>query len=136
MEYAQILRTARHPPALLQTVRGVPVLRLAEHEIICFIDKWECQNCASSKEANYSPLYSLQYAPMKNAALFSGALVVPISCTLGTFSGSGVGSLYGRSDHCGSCVVVVAIVCSSLEDKPAVVRRQRSTERTLKCGRA
>lgn len=41
-----------------------------------------------------APLYSLQYAPMKNAALFSGALVTPSSATFGTWSGSGVGSTY------------------------------------------
>lgn len=39
---------------------------------------------------------------MKNAALFSGALVTPSSVILGTSAGIGVGSVYGFSDKPGS----------------------------------
>lgn len=53
-------------------------------------------------ECKGAPLYSLQYAPMKKAALLSGALVVPSSWTLGTSVGKGVGSTYGLDDKPGS----------------------------------
>lgn len=43
------------------------------------------------------PLKSLQYAPMKNAADFNGAEVVPTSWTEGIEGGSGVGSTYGAT---------------------------------------
>ena len=49
----------------------------------------------SALQSIKSSLYSLQYAPMKNAALFSGPLVTPSSFTFGTCAGIGVGSSRG-----------------------------------------
>ena len=44
-------------------------------------------------EEYHTPLNSLQCPPIKKAALFKGALVIPSSVTGGTWSRSGVGSL-------------------------------------------
>lgn len=52
---------------------------------------------------------------MKNDALCSGALVTPSSCTLGTFAGIGVGSLYARADSSGSWYVLIVASGLSLE---------------------
>ena len=89
--YSQVPRTARHSPSLLQTMFGVPVLLFTEHKILL------CPVTTISQfqmPSGYTPLYSLQYAPMKKAPLFKGALVRPSSLIFGTWSGMGVGSTY------------------------------------------
>lgn len=35
--YGQVLGAARHFPALLEAVRGIPVLRLAQHKVLCVL---------------------------------------------------------------------------------------------------
>lgn len=59
---------------------------------------------AVEQEKAGAPLYSLQNAPMKKAALLRGALVAPSSLTFGTSAGIGVGSMYGLLDKPGSCI--------------------------------
>lgn len=60
---------------------------------------------------------------MKNAALFSGALVTPSSLILGTSVGIGVGSLYGFSDKPGSENGLVMAAVEDVELKPAIVEQ-------------
>jgi hypothetical protein len=68
----------------------------------------------------HPPLYSLQYAPIKNAALFKGALVAPSSLTFGIEGGRGAGSRKGWDEDSPGwkvliVVAAVGVICALCE---------------------
>ena len=91
----QVLRATRYSATLLEAVGGVPVLRLAKHKVLC---RARIQLCRMRTRGGDGPLNSLQYAPMKKAALFKGPEVVPISETFGRSSGMLAGSTDGLEE--------------------------------------
>ena len=111
-------RSVVHRVTLRPSFRQCPGSRLS------FLHKMKSSNLMRLKSSyncirKNEPLYSLQYAPIKNAALFKGALVAPTSSTWGISDGIGVGSTYSRREYDPCCAVLIvekiwAVSCRSL----------------------
>ena len=114
---SQVSCASGYPTTLLQTVSGITVLRLAKHKVLC---KTRIGLVWRYEYVPHPPLNSLQYAPIKNAALFKGALVAPSSLTLGIEAGRGAGSRKGWDEDSPGrkeliVVAAVGVVCALCE---------------------
>ena len=86
--------------SLAQRVTLLPSFRQCSGSRLSFLQciKSSCGNKVSKMVhwlQRCIPLYFWQWAPIKKAALFKGALLTPSSSTFGTWSGIGAGSTYG-----------------------------------------
>lgn len=86
-ENIQLRGTSCHFSSLLQTMLWIPVLALAQHEVLYII------SIHRTRLLGNPPLTALQCCPIKKDADFSGAEVVPSSSTWGTDEGKGFGSV-------------------------------------------